>query len=155
MKIMTNLYIALAAVLLLSSNALAAPMDYPILCKGGGDMKVYFSTVGGSAAMTIIIKKSQYAGGSGKVGSGECAWLDRPFNASEASEFVIGVKNWSYSSFAVDADSKVISNLGLGGSNGNKVTDLFNFITTQGREFYLRGYSIDNNRRIMITKIGL
>lgn len=155
MKVMSTVYIALASVLFLVSDAMSAPKDYPILCKGGGEMKVNFSTVGGKAAMTIIINKSKYAGSSGNVGSGECAWLDRPFNAAEASELVIGTKGWEYVGFSVDADTKVISSLYLGGSNGKIVKDLFNAIITQGSEFYLRGYTIDNNKRILITKIGL
>ncbi len=85
MKILTVLVLFLFASLLLPppEHVEARAKSYPLMCKGGGAMKVMFS---------VWYVKVEFVGAKQSAGvrtlqPGECAWLDRGFLPGEPQVF--------------------------------------------------------------------
>jgi hypothetical protein len=59
----------------------SAEQDYPMVCKGGGNMSLTISDEG--PKLTISFAKSPQAGSRQEPAPGTCAWVDRPINPQE------------------------------------------------------------------------
>jgi hypothetical protein len=65
----------------------ADPKSYPLMCKGGSDMKIQVTTMDETSHLYIYVlfKKGSRAATAG-LAAGTCAWTDRGMSASEPVE---------------------------------------------------------------------
>ena len=65
----------------ISNSALAEPPSYPLLCRGGADMKIMVNHdvngagIPGATAMTIFFRPASAPGSVTPPRRGECVWL--------------------------------------------------------------------------------
>jgi hypothetical protein len=65
----------------------SAEQDYPMVCKGGGNMWGEFSLYWGNI-IVIYFDKSPQAASQQEPAPGTCAWLDRPISPQEPAKLV-------------------------------------------------------------------
>jgi len=60
-------------------------MGFPLVCRSGGGMQLSWSALAGARTHFIAYYSPapSAAGTSSPLGSGQCAWVDRPLNAAE------------------------------------------------------------------------
>ena len=65
----------------------AAPRSYPVICRGGGGMKLFIRGVNTGHAPGVVLHFRGARRGASRQppGPGECAWLDRGFRPGELS----------------------------------------------------------------------
>jgi len=93
--ISTAVLVALAVLGSSATAGAAGPQSYPMVCRGGGGMRVEWygarAVTGRSTTPQVALQFAHAAAAASErqPGPGQCAWLDRPLNAKEASRMVI------------------------------------------------------------------
>jgi hypothetical protein len=102
--------LALVFGLIISSTIAFAETSYPLVCKGGPNMKFSLSVNGNSTTVFIRFKHASQGVGSKTVGAGwgtlkpgECAWVDRAVAPNEPE--VIGHTVKQAPLFGIDWDA--------------------------------------------------
>lgn len=145
--------------LFMSADSFAAETSYPIVCKGGGDIKLRFDVVGGKWGLDIGFKRSAYAGNSGKLVAGECAWIDRAMLSTEPAVLhVDSASKWSVADVSLSVKDRKWNSVGLMASPANtaiasKVTQLFQDAAVADKAFYVHAYA-NGDISLWVTKIG-
>ncbi|MBP6013126.1 MAG: hypothetical protein KBA31_12940 [Alphaproteobacteria bacterium] len=96
-----------------ASTASAEPPSYPLLCRGGGNMKIMVNHdvdgagIPGATAMTIFFTPAGVAGGVSAPPPGQCVWMDRTFRPGEPANMWIRSPNIEFA-FQVTGDGRVV-----------------------------------------------
>ena len=102
-----------AGLLAAAPSANAEPPSYPLLCRGGGNMKLMVAHdvdsggVPGATAMTIFFTPAGVAGGVSPPPRGQCVWMDRTFRPGEPANMWIKSANIEFA-FQVTGNGRVV-----------------------------------------------
>lgn len=79
--------VACLVLLLAVQGTMAAQTSYPMVCKGGGEMKAKFSHAKKGSfrafSLAITFRKSPRVASGPELAPGHCSWVDRPISREE------------------------------------------------------------------------
>jgi hypothetical protein len=76
-----------------------AQTSYPMVCRGGGNMRANYTASVTQGKLDITFTKSTSSSTKRQPNSGECAWLDRPISQTEPNHMVFRVVGKSQEPF--------------------------------------------------------
>ena len=68
------------------SAAIADGTSYPMVCRGGGDMKAMYGRAPGKTIFSIKFSRASQGANVRQPAAGQCAWLDRALTPDEQLE---------------------------------------------------------------------
>jgi hypothetical protein len=153
MKHLTSVAFAVAIGVGLGSASSAEPTSYPLICKGGPDMRVFIEHIyppRPRVELTVSFRWSSRAASRTPPAAGECAWLDRGGRASEPPRFRVEFRE--FIAITINGRGEVVDlrRIGAGGRDDPGIT-LINDIMA-GRIFYLHAYA--EGGRLKVTRLG-
>lgn len=162
---MNNIRLTFVALLVLvcSVSILAAgqPPSYPLVCRGGPEMRIMVNHdvdsagIPGAAAMFIYFKPAARAN---SPQPGECVWVDRTFRPGEPAVMWIRAPHVEFA-FQVYGDGRVVrdgSGIRLSPEGNSPEAQKWRYLTNgvlDGRQFTAHVYN-DNGRVMVITSVG-
>lgn len=96
-----------------TQTASAEPPSYPLLCRGGGNMKIMTNHdvdgagIPGATHMTIFFTPAAVAGGVMPPPRGQCVWMDRTFRPGEPANMWIKSPNIEFA-FQIMGNGRVV-----------------------------------------------
>lgn len=97
---MTPVRLLIFMCVLLSTSAMPAAAQFPLLCRGGPDMQiraVYDGTQNEHTTnVTVNFRRATVHGAIASPRPGHCTWLDRTLNSQEPTNFTISAP-WGFS----------------------------------------------------------
>ena len=80
-------FLAVACCCLAGSWSVAiADESYPMVCRGGGDMKAMYGRMPGKTVFSIEFSRAPQGANAKQPAAGQCAWLDRALTPDEQLE---------------------------------------------------------------------
>jgi hypothetical protein len=168
MKLRTSLAaLGLAAGLIAAAHpASAEPPSYPLLCRGGGNMKLMVNHdvdsggVPGATHMTIFFTPAAVAGGVNPPPRGQCVWMDRTFRPGEPANMWIKSANIEFA-FQVTGNGRVVYDttgprVNVEGTDRSVTAGAWDQVVRAvmtGSLFTVQVYN-DGGRTMVITRIG-
>lgn len=157
---------ALAGIGLLASASLAEPPSYPLLCRGGGNMKMMVNHdvdgAGrpGATHMTVFFRAANTPGSVMPPPRGQCVWMDRTFRPGEPENMWISSANVEFA-FQVTGNGRVVYDTTGPRVNAEGATispeaqgwDTIARNVLSGGLFTVQVYN-ESNRTMVITRVG-
>lgn len=149
-----------------ATTASAEPPSYPLLCRGGGNMKIMVNHdvdgAGrpGATAMTIFFRSAGVAGGVMAPPPGHCVWMDRTFRPGEPENMWIRSSNIEFA-FQVTGNGRVVNDgtgprLNVEGAHISPEAQAWDSVVRSvmtGNLFTVQVYN-ESGRTMVITRIG-
>lgn len=156
----------MAALGLLAVPASAEPPSYPLLCRGGGNMKIMVNHdvdgAGrpGATHMTVFFKAANTPGSVAPPPRGQCVWMDRTFRPGEPENMWLSSPNVEFA-FQVTGNGRVVYDATGPRVNAEGATispEAQNWDTVArgvltGGLFTVQVYN-ESNRTMVITRVG-
>ena len=129
--------------------AWAHPRAYKLVCRGGGDMFMSYHDAGSSRSLDIAFQPAATGARRQAPGPGECAWVDRPVNASEPHRL-----RYYTSELITDVNVRNPNELVLI-ANGASLNYLLNGARSNIR-FYVYAYNggLPSAPALIVTRVG-
>lgn len=155
-----------AGVIVAATTASAEPPSYPLLCRGGGNMRIATNHdvdgagIPGATAMTIYFRAAGVAGSVMPPPPGQCVWMDRTFRPGEPENMWIRSSNIEFS-FQVTGNGRVVSDgsgprVNVEGAHISPEAQAWDSVVRAvmtGNLFTVQVYN-ESNRTMVITRIG-
>ena len=151
---------------LTSSTAFADPPSYPLLCRGGRDMKIMTNHdvdgagIPGATHMTIFFHAAGTPGSVMPPPPGQCVWLDRTFHPGEPESMWIKSSNIEFAfqvmgngRIAYDATGPRVNVEGANISPEAQKWDSVVRAVLTSQLFTVQVYN-ESNRTMVITRVG-
>ncbi len=155
-----------ASISAVSTSALAEPPSYPLLCRGGANMRIMVNHdvdgagIPGATAMTIFFRPAGAPGSVTPPRPGECVWLDRTFRPGEPTSMWIRSPKVEFA-FQVYGNGRVVSDttgprLNVEGAHISPEAQKWDYLAKgvmTGQLFTAHVYN-ESGRVMMITSVG-
>ena len=149
-----------------ATTASAEPPSYPLLCRGGGNMRIATNHdvdgagIPGATHMTIYFRAAAVAGSVSPPPPGQCVWMDRTFRPGEPENMWIKSANIEFSfqvmgngRVAVDTTGPRVNVEGAHISPEAQAWDSVVKAVMTGNLFTVQVYN-ESGRTMVITRIG-
>ena len=148
------------------TTASAEPPSYPLLCRGGGNMKIMVNHdvdgAGnpGATAMTVFFKAAGVAGSIMAPPPGYCVWMDRTFRPGEPENMWIRSSNIEFA-FQVQGNGRVVydttgARVNVEGAHISPEAQAWDTVVRgvmNGGLFTVQVYN-ESGRTMVITRVG-
>jgi hypothetical protein len=155
-----------AGMMAAATTASAEPPSYPLLCRGGGNMRIMVNHdvdgAGrpGATAMTIFFTPAGMAGGVAPPPPGHCTWMDRTLNGAEPANMWIRSPNIEFA-FQVTGNGRVVNDgtgprLNVEGAHISPEAQAWDSVVRAvmtGGLFTVQVYN-ESGRTMVITRVG-
>lgn len=149
-----------------TTTASAEPPSYPLLCRGGGDMKIMVNHdvdgAGrpGATAMTVFFRAGPMAGSVMAPPPGHCTWMDRTLGGGEPKNMWIRSPNIEFA-FQVTGNGRVVydgtgARVNVEGAHISPEAQAWDTIVKgvmNGGLFTVQVYN-ESGRTMVITRVG-
>jgi hypothetical protein len=164
-KVLAGLGLA-AGLFALSNSAAAEPPSYPLLCRGGGNMRLAVNHdidsggVPGATHMRVHFAPAGIAGSVAPPPPGHCVWMDRTFRPGEPTVMWTKSANVAFA-FQVMANGRVVVDgtgprINLEGTDRSIVAGEWDYVVRNvmnGGLFTVHVYN-EGGSTMVITRVG-
>jgi hypothetical protein len=155
-----------AGMTLAATTASAEPPSYPLLCRGGGNMKIMINHdvdgAGrpGATHMTVFFRAAGVAGSVMPPPPGHCVWMDRTFRPGEPENMWIKSPNIEFA-FQVTGNGRVVydttgARVNVEGAHISPEAQAWDSVVkaVMNRQLFTVQVYNESGRTMVITRVG-
>jgi hypothetical protein len=155
-----------AGMITAATTASAEPPSYPLLCRGGGNMKIMVNHdvdgAGrpGATHMTVFFRAAGVAGSVMPPPPGHCVWMDRTFRPGEPENMWIKSPNIEFA-FQVTGNGRVVydttgARVNVEGAHVSPEAQAWDTVVkgVMNRQLFTVQVYNESGRTMVITRVG-